>query len=290
MPMPMEQDVSLRPLAWRRMAWVIWRQRRLTLGGIVALLAAAGAYLLIAGLQMHTAYGAVASCRPADAGICQQVAGNFLNTYAPGVGWVLGLLQTIPALIGAFAGAPVLARELETGTFRYAWTQGFGRGRWTLATVASLAVVVTVAAGAFALLVAWYIQPIFDAGDNNGPLSPTLFDLLGVVLAAWTLTAFSIGALAGALVRRVVPAMFATLAAWGAIAFVTGLYLRPHYAAAVVTRSLSIPAQALVISQGWFRGGTPATLDMLNSALARVDVRAVTPGLFQPGPSTRKSR
>ncbi|MGD0605948.1 MAG: hypothetical protein ABSA53_20450 [Streptosporangiaceae bacterium] len=33
----------------------------------------------------------------------------------------------VPALIGAFAGAPVLARELETGTFRYAWTLGSGR-------------------------------------------------------------------------------------------------------------------------------------------------------------------
>ena len=43
------------------------------------------------------------------------------------------LLQVVPALIGAFVGAPVLARELETGTFRYAWTQGFGRWRWALA-------------------------------------------------------------------------------------------------------------------------------------------------------------
>jgi hypothetical protein len=31
-----------------------------------------------------------------------------------------GLLQLVAALIGAFAGAPVQARELETGTFRYA--------------------------------------------------------------------------------------------------------------------------------------------------------------------------
>jgi hypothetical protein len=39
------------------------------------------------------------------------------------------LIQVAPALIGAFAGAPVLARELETGTFRYTWTQGFGGWR-----------------------------------------------------------------------------------------------------------------------------------------------------------------
>jgi hypothetical protein len=45
------------------------------------------------------------------------------------------LLTLAPALLGAFAGAPVLARELETGTFRYAWTQGFGRWRWPLGQV-----------------------------------------------------------------------------------------------------------------------------------------------------------
>ena len=122
---------------------------------------------------MHHAYAAVTACRPAGSDICQQVANNFLGTYAPGVGVTAGLLQVIPALIGAFAGAPVLARELETGTFRYAWTQGFGRARWTIAKLAPLAIAVTVAAGAFSVLVSWYFQPIFGAGDDNGPLYPT---------------------------------------------------------------------------------------------------------------------
>lgn len=281
-----EHDARLRPLPWRRMSWVTWRQHRLTLAAVAGLFGAAGLYLLITGLQMHDAYGAVTACRPQTSEICGQVAGSFLNTYAPGVGWVLGLLQVIPALIGAFAGAPLLARELETGTYRYAWTQGFGRARWTVAKLVPLAVAVTIAAGAFSAVVSWYVQPIFGAGDNNGPLSPTLFDLLGIALAAWTLTAFAIGVLAGFLIRRVIPAMFATLAAWSGLALLTALMLRPHYAAPVVTRSATIPQQAWLISQGWFRGGTPATLDMINNTLARVDVRAVTPELFQPGPAT----
>ncbi len=279
-------DARLRPLPWRRMAWITWRQHRLTLAAVVGLFGAAGVYLLITGLQMHDAYAAVTACRPEKSDICRQVANSFLNTHAPGVGWVLGLMQVIPALIGAFAGAPVLARELETGTYRYAWTQGFGRARWTVAKLVPLAVVVTIAAGAFSALVSWYVQPILSAGDNNGPLYPTLFDLLGVALAAWTLTAFAIGVLAGFLIRRVIPAMFATLAAWAGLAFVTGLFLRPHYAAPLVTSNPTIPVQAWVISQGWFRGGNPASLDMINNTLARVDVRAVTPELFQPGPAT----
>jgi hypothetical protein len=268
------------------MAWVTWRQHRVTLAGVVALLGAAGVYLAITGLAMHSAYAAVAGCRPASSGICNQVAGSFLNSYAPGVGVTLGLLQAIPALIGAFSGAPLLARELETGTFRYAWTQGFGRARWTVAKLVPLAVAFTVAGGAFSALVSWYVQPIFGAGDNNGPLYPTLFDLLGVALAAWTLIAFAIGVLAGFLIRRVVPAMFATIVVWTGLAFATGAYLRPHYTAPLVTNKPNIPIQALVISQGWFKGGNPASLAMINNTLARVDVRALTPGLFEPGPAT----
>ena len=282
-------DTRLRPLPWRRMAWVTWRQHRLTLAGVVALLGAAGAYLLITGLQTHDAYAAVTACVPANSGVCQRVATDFLNTYAPGVGVTFGLLQVIPALIGSFTGAPVLARELETGTFRYAWTQGFGRARWTVAKLVPLAVAVTVATGAFSVLVSWYVQPIFGAGDNNGPLYPTLFDLLGVALAAWTLTAFAIGVLAGVLIRRVIPAIFAALAAWAGLAFLTGLFLRPHYSAPVVTSNPTIPVQAWVINQGWFKGGNPASLDMINNTLAQVDVRAVTPELFQPGPATPAS-
>src|SRR5260370_20193399 len=213
------QDDVLRPLPWQRMAWIIWRQHRLALAGVVGLFGVAGVYLLITGLVMRHAYGAVAACHPAGKFICTQLATNFLGTYAPGVGPVLGLLQVIPALIGAFVGAPVLARELETGTFRYTWTQGFGRVRWTVAKVVPLAVAVTVAAAAFSVLVSWYVQPLFSAGDSNGPLYPTVFDLRGVALAAWTLAAFAIGVLAGILIRRVIPAMFATLAARGWLPF-----------------------------------------------------------------------
>ena len=35
-----------------------------------------------------------------------------------------------PALIGIFWGAPLIARELETGTYRLAWNQSVTRARW----------------------------------------------------------------------------------------------------------------------------------------------------------------
>ena len=154
----------------------------------------------------------------------------------------------MPALIGAFAGAPVLARELETGTFRYAWTQGFGRWRWTLAKLVPLAVAVTAAAGAFSVLFSWYYQPFFAAGYVT-PFVARVFDLRGVAFAAWTLAAFAIGALAGMLIRRVVPAIAATLAVYAGLAFATGLYLRQHYLTPLVTSNPNLPGSAWIISQ-----------------------------------------
>jgi hypothetical protein len=283
------REANLRPVPWRRMTWVTWRQHRVALAGAAALFGAATVYLLVTGLQMHHAYAPVAACHPAGKASCQAEAGSFLNTYAPGVGPVLGLLQAIPALIGAFVAAPVLARELETGTFRYAWTQGFGRARWTAAKLVLLAVPVTAAAATFSVLVSWYVQPLWGAGDTNGPLYPTIFDLRGVALAAWTLAAFAVGALAGVLIRRVIPAMFATLAASGALAFVTGAFLRVHYLAPLTTTDPGFNLRSWITSQGWIRGGKTASLDMINQTLHAIDTQAVTPGQFQPGPAARAS-
>ncbi len=46
-----EQDASLRPVPWRRMAWVTWRQHRIALAGVAALLGALAVCLWLAGLQ-----------------------------------------------------------------------------------------------------------------------------------------------------------------------------------------------------------------------------------------------
>jgi ABC-2 family transporter protein len=243
------EDASLRPVPWRRMGWVTWRQHRVALAGVAALLGALAVYLWLTGLQIHHAYAT--DCHPASSLACTI---NFTGRYGTTAIVVSIFLQAVPALIGAFAGAPVLAREMETGTFRFAWTQGIGRWRWTLGKLVPLAVVVAAAAGAFSVLFSWYNQPFFAAGYVI-PLSTRVFGLRGVAFAAWTLAAFAIGALAGMLIRRVVPAIAATLAAYAGLALAAGLYLREHYITPLLTNNPNPPGSAWIISQWYTKGG-----------------------------------
>jgi hypothetical protein len=260
MPARPEEDASLRPVPWRRMAWVTWRQHRIALAGVAVFLGVLAVCLWLAGRQLDHAYAAaIAACQPANSLACPNMVIAFNGTN----GFLANgfILQAVPVLIGAFVGAPVLAREMETGTFRYAWTQGFGRWRWALAKLVLLAVTVAAAAGVFSLLLSWYYQPYFAAGNQAvsltemTPFFPGLFDLRGIGFAAWTLAAFAIGTLAGMLIRRVVPAIIATLAVYAGLAFAAGAFLRQHYLTPVVTSNLNVPGSAWIISQWWTKGG-----------------------------------
>jgi hypothetical protein len=275
---------DLRPVPWRRMAWVTWRQHRVALAGVAGLLGALAAYLVFTGLRMHHAYTAVAACRPAGSLACSNAIGDFDVAHWPTAEAIAVLLQVVPALIGAFAAAPVLARELETGTFRYAWTQGIGRTRWTLAKLASLAVIVAAAAGAVSVLFSWYFKPFVDQGLQTRlpPLAPMVFDLRGVAFAAWTLAAFSIGALAGMLIRRVVPAIAATMAAWAGLALAAGLFLRQHYLTPLVAHHPNLPGSAWIIGS-WYTGrdGKP-----LSQAAVSQFLQGYHPAAAQVGPNS----
>jgi hypothetical protein len=249
------------------MAWVTWRQHRAALAGVAVFLGALAVYLWLTGLQIHHSYAT--DCHPASSLACNI---NFDGRYAVAVNVVRVFLQAAPALIGAFAGAPVLARELETGTFRFAWTQGIGRWRWTLGKLVLLAVTVTAAAAAFSLLFSWYLRP-FSAAGYAIPFATDVFDLRDVAFPAWTLAAFAIGALAGMLIRRVVPAIAAALAVYAGLALATALYLRQHYLTPLLTSKLNLPGSAWIVNQWYTQGGKfalPARGSQIVSVVSRL--------------------
>jgi hypothetical protein len=254
-PTRRDEEANLRPIPWRRMTWVTWRQHRAALIGLAVLLGALAVYLWLQGQQIHHAYGLAVACHPASSGACTYAINDFESTYNHASRQLLPLLlQAVPALIGAFLGAPVLARELETGTFRYAWTQGFGRRRWTLAKLVSLAVLVAAAGELLGLLFSWCYQPFIADGQTN-TLAASTFNLRGVDFGFWTLVAFAIGGLAGVVIRRVVPALVATLATYAGLVLVVGMFVRQHYLTPLIARQLSLPISAFVTGNWGTKGG-----------------------------------
>ncbi len=189
-------------------------------------------------------------------------------------------MQLVPVLIGAFAGAPLLARELETGTFRYAWTQGFGRERQAIAKLALVGVTLAVLAGAFGELFAWFFQPFLSVEQMN-VLTETVFDTRGIVFPAFTLVAFAIGAFLGMLLRRIIPAMAATLGVYLALRLVAW-GVRKYYPVTVVTSNAKIFSQ--------FRDAQPARLPVDSEHLGHRPGRQAgqpvrgRPGSARPGP------
>jgi ABC-type transport system involved in multi-copper enzyme maturation permease subunit len=262
-PQP-DQDTTPRPVPWRGMIWVTWRQHRATLVSVPAVLGVVAVFLLVMGLKIHHDYAVLTACHPFSSGPCQALNTSFNHTDWT-IGNVLGILMLlVPVLLGAFAGAPVLGRELENGTFRYAWTQGFGRERFVLAKVVLLAVAITALAGAFSQLFTWFFRP-FLAQEDLTVLNATVFASRGVVFAAWTLLAFSLGAFLGMAFRRIVPAMAVTLGVYLGLAL-AAWELRKLYPLALVTSNPSfgsglLSARSPWILSTWYTGpgGRPAS-------------------------------
>ena len=248
---------ALRPVPWRRMIWVTWRQHRGMLTGVTAVLAALSLFLLIAGLKVHHDYTALVSCYAA----CGAKHSSFNNTDWTMGNTILILMNFAPALLGIFTGPAVFARELETGTFRYAWTQGIGRLRWTIAKLILLAVVIAVLAWAFSQVFAWFFDP-FLGFEGMNVLAKTVFDTRGIDFAAWTVVAFAAGAFLGMLIRRIVPAMAATLGAFFGLDLLAWLVLRQDYPVAINTTNASLfngpnTPNSPWILKTWTVGDTP---------------------------------
>lgn len=273
--MPGLGSAALRPVGWQRLLWVAWRRHRSAVAAVVALLAGISVYVVIVGLRTRDAYDAAQSCHPASSAACTFGMQEFQQANAHHV--LATLLMFVPGLIGTFCGAPILARELEAGTFRYAWTQGVGRVRWTVAMLVPPAVVLVALGWAFSVLVGWTYQPLFDSAGASR-LDPPMFVLLGVAFAAWTLLAFALGALAGILLRRVVPAVVAALAVWAGLMALTATQLRPHYGAPVVTSSMTGDLRDWTLSQHWAKGGSPVGDAELNRVLSAIGVHVTNGG------------
>ena len=110
----------------------------------------------------------------------------------------LGLTVAMPALLGLVLGAPLVAREIEQGTNRLAWTQSITRTRWLLVKLGVGALACCVVVGATTPLLEWWTGAI----HRGARIVPSLFDVSGFVAVSYVLFAFMLGAALGALIRR----------------------------------------------------------------------------------------
>jgi ABC-type transport system involved in multi-copper enzyme maturation permease subunit len=154
-----------------------------------------------------------------------------LNTGAYHWLYMAGLvvLYLTPALIGIFWGAPLISRELETGTYRLAWTQSISRTRWlavklVLAGLASMAT-----AGLLSLMVTWWSSPLDQLDQfHNYRLSYLTFGARDLTPVGYAAFAFALGVTIGLLLRRAVPAIAITLVVFAAVQVAVPLGVRPH--------------------------------------------------------------
>ncbi|MBK1785254.1 hypothetical protein [Prauserella cavernicola] len=231
------------------MIWLAWRQHRSKLVGLgaVFLLLACGYVALGAAMR-----GAIS---PADLPYCFTGSepvrcGSWSDLVDAIHHYVVILFPLLPALVGMFLGAPLVANELEHHTHRFAWTQGLARSRWLSSKLLFLGACSVLFGVVFSVAYAWWFSP---ALESEGWFAT--FDFGLVSFPATSLFGFLLGVAAGALTRRTLAGMAATLAVYLPLFVVVKNFVRPHYldpvlSASPAVDSLRVGTQVFVDAQG----------------------------------------
>jgi hypothetical protein len=225
------------------MMWLTWRQFR------AQAIAAAGVLAVVAILLGATAPHLVDIYNSTGLNVChancERIASNFLNAvggpYKTAFEACVAVMYLVPALIGIFWGAPLIARELESGTHRLAWNQSVSRTRWTVVKLGLVGLAAVATAGLLSLMIGWWASPIDSAMHFGQPFSgaylprlgPVVFAARGVAPLGYAAFAFALGVTAGVLIRKTLPAMAVTLAIFAAVQIVMPIYVRPYLIPAV---------------------------------------------------------
>ncbi|MEU0094216.1 ABC transporter permease subunit [Kribbella sp. NPDC006257] len=209
------------------MIWLTWRQFRLQASVIAAAVIVIGFVLLLTGPGMLHDYQLNKSA------FLEQLSFQHWNLRLYAIGMIA--VYAAPPVIGAFWGAPLIARELEAGTHRLVWTQSISRARWLLTKLVVSGVSAVALTGLLSLAVTRWSDPIDDAvgsgADTNSfvpRLWPSVFAGRGIVPIGYTAFAFTLGIAIGLIVRRSLVAVALTLAVVIAVQIFSPILLRPH--------------------------------------------------------------
>jgi hypothetical protein len=236
------------------MMWLTWRQHRTQTLVIYAAVAVAAVALAVTGPAL------AGLARTAGQDFMPEVQANGIDTFLYQFG--IGAVIVLPGLVGAFWGAPLVARELDAGTHRLVWNQTITRNRWLATKLACAGLLATAAAGLLSLAVTWWSAPIdtlqdlapSTAGIGFDRMSPVVFDARGIVPIGYAAFAFALGVTLGIVLRRAVPALATTLALFVGLQLVWSNFIRGHLITPVTT---TIPINTETIN-GIIRSGPNA--------------------------------
>lgn len=194
---------------------VLLRQHRRALWAADALLVLGVA--IVVGLRIWVAVASSAErCADGDTTRCGD--GSYLPTYARTAteiylasGGTAVLL--LAGLIGVFVAGPLIARELESGTFRLAWAQSVSPAQWLAARLALPAALVTAGMTVLVLVYRWGWSHTSGLSWYQSGIHPAL----GPTAVAYALLAVAIGALCAVVVRRTVLSMSLTALVLGTV-------------------------------------------------------------------------
>jgi ABC-type transport system involved in multi-copper enzyme maturation permease subunit len=143
------------------------------------------------------------------------------------------LTLAAPLLFGMFWGSPAVARERETGTVQFAWTQSVTRWRWLSAKTGWLLLAGAAFGGAVAGIITWWYAPVNAL--RQGQFTQGFFDIQGIVPIGYAVFAVALGIAAGTLIGRSLPALAVTGGVFLTIRLAVTYWLRVHYMPAVTT-------------------------------------------------------
>jgi len=259
------------------MIWVSWRQHRSQAIACLAVLAALAVYAIVVGTSMRTAFGQdLVTCLARSQGTgCPAAIQAFTNRFGSEVNIAFwSVLLILPGLIGVLVGAPLIARELEYGTWRLAWSQTVPRTRWLAVKLALVTGGLVVLGAAMTAVITWYRAPM---DRLTGHLQHFVYDFEGLVLTAYILCAFGFAVLAGLLLRRSIPAMIAAFVPWLAIRLVIEFVFRPHF---LTPLTMTIPrACATQPGCGYGIGSVPQATGRIGDLVLTVQRSLIT---YQP--------
>jgi ABC-type transport system involved in multi-copper enzyme maturation permease subunit len=214
------------------MIWLTWRQFRAQAAMMAAALAVLAVILALTGAGLADDYATGIAACTTESGGCSDFVNRFFQDHQDPFLAVTAVVLVLPALIGLFWGAPLIARELEAGTHRLVWNQSITRTRWLAVKLGLTGVAAVTAAGLGSLAVTWWSSPIDKtAADQFSRMEPLLFGARGIVPIGYAAFAFALAVTVGMLVRRTLPAMAITLAGFVVVQIAIPLLVRPHLVA-----------------------------------------------------------